>query len=272
MKRQGQRGEPRSGDPLKITICEMPDDRGEFDEAWEMLSRHVRRESSDAVLLPEMPFYHWFCAGPKYDPDVWEDAVRTHERWARRLSELGAPVVFGSRPIDQEGRRVNQGFAWTKSGLKGVHLKNYLPDEPGFYEARWYDRGRGPFRPFEVRGWKAGFMICSDLWSMADASAYGRGGVELILVPRATGSPDAKSRWVAGGRVAATIAGAYCASSNRVGKRGEATFGGHGWIMEPDGDVLGLTSRRQPFVTVKIERSKADAAKVTYPRYTFGRA
>ena len=253
---------------MKITVCEMPDDREEFGGAWERLCRHVRRESSDFVLLPEMPFSHWFCAGPKFDGKVWDAAVESHMRWGSRLSELGSPVVFASRPVKKGGRRVNQGFVWTKSGLRGVHLKNYLPDEPGFYEARWYERGGAPFRPFEASGWKAGFMICSDLWSMADARDYGRAGVQLVLVPRATGSPDGRSRWVAGGRVAATISGAYCASSNRVGKRGEATFGGHGWIIEPDGDVIGLTSKGRPFLTAEIQRSRADEAKGTYPRYS----
>jgi isopenicillin N synthase-like dioxygenase len=43
--------------------------------------------------------------------------------------------------------------------------------------------------------------------------------------------------------------------------------GGHGWIVGPDGEVLGLTSRKQPFVTVAVDLGKAEIAKKTYPRY-----
>ena len=62
------------------------------------------------------------------------------------------------------------------------------------------------------------------------------------------------------------VSGAYSASSNRAGARGEARFGGHGWVTDPDGGVLGLTSKDEPFLTVAIDRSKAERAKSTYPR------
>lgn len=251
---------------MKITVCEMPDDPAEFARQWGRLSRHVRRESSDVVLLPEMPFFYWFCAAPKFDPAVWKEAVGGHRLWVERLSELGAPVVLSSRPVDRGGRRLNEGFVWTrKGGARGVHFKSYLPDEAGYYEASWYERGARRFRPFEVEGWKAGFMICSDLWSMANARGYGKRGVQLVAVPRATGERSV-GKWVAGGKVAAVLSGAYCASSNRTGSRGEATFGGRGWVVDPDGEALGLTSRSRPFVTVDIDRARADGAKRTYPR------
>jgi len=249
---------------MKVTVCEMPDDPGEFAGEWARLSRHVRRNSSDLVLLPEMPFYYWFCSGPKFDAAVWKEAVREHGKWMGRLRELGAPVVLGSRPVERGGKRLNEGFVWNRKGVRGVHFKRYLPNEPGYYEARWYDNGSRPFTPFEESGWKTGFMICSDLWSMANARSYGKRGVGLIAAPRATGTNVDK--WLAGGKVAAVLAGAYCASSNRSGRRGAATFGGHGWVVGPDGEVLGLTSRSRPFVTVEIDRAKAEKAKATYPR------
>jgi len=122
---------------LKITVCQMPDDPAEFEVTWGRLSRHVRREASDLVLLPEMPFHYWICAGPKFNPKTWQEAVNDHRRWRERLPELGAPVVLGSRPVERGGRRLNEGFVWNmKAGARGVHFKNYLPNEPGFYESR----------------------------------------------------------------------------------------------------------------------------------------
>jgi N-carbamoylputrescine amidase len=250
---------------MRVTVCEMPDDQREFALEWGRLARHVERGSSDLVLLPEMPFLYWFCAAPKFDPAVWKEAVKAHREWMQRLPELGAPVVLGSSPVDKGGRRLNEGFVWgRKEGVRGVHFKRYLPNEPGYYEASWYQRGSRPFTSFEAAGWKIGMMICSDLWSMANARSYGKRGVGLIAVPRATGTNVEK--WLAGGKVAAVLAGAYCASSNRRGRRGDANFGGHGWVVDPDGEVLGLTSERRPFVTVEIDRARADRAKTTYPR------
>ena len=250
---------------MKITITQMPDDREEFERQWVRLGRHTKRNGSDLVLLPEMPFHDWFCAGPKFERETWSNAVGGHREWMERLPELGAPVVLTSRPVDRGKRRLNEGILCKEnSGTRGVHFKNYLPNEPGYYEARWYQRGGKPFTPFEVSGWKAGFLICSDLWSMSDARSYGKRGVELIVAPRCTGLNVDK--WLSGGKTAAVVAGAYCASSNRTGRHGVATFGGRGWVVGPDAELLGLTSNNHPFVTVEIERARADGAKLTYPR------
>ncbi len=253
---------------MRITVCEMPDDPSAFERAWGKLCLHARKQKSDLVLLPEMPFYYWFASSPKFELKRWEQAVNAHKRWKKRLSELGAPVVLGTAPVERGGRRANEGFVWTKKGgVRVVHLKNYLPLEPGFYEANWYGRGGKPFEPFDLPGWKAGMMICTDMWSMPDARKYGKEGVGLITVPRATPTRSV-DKWIAGGKVAAVVAGAYCASSNRGGSQGELQFAGKGWIVSPDGEVLGMTSKAKPFVTVSIDRAKALHAKTTYPRYS----
>lgn len=253
---------------MRITVCEMPDAPDDFERAWKKLAAHVTRQDSDLVLLPEMPFYFWFASAQKFDYDEWEKAVKAHRAWKKRLSELGAPAVIGSAPVDSGGRRVNEGFLWTKKdGVRGVHLKNYLPLEPGFYEAAWYARGGKPFSPFEVGGWKAGLMLCTDMWSMASARQYGKQGVGLVAVPRAT--PERSiDKWIAGGKVAAVVAGAYCASSNRGGTQDELKFAGRGWVFSPDGEELALTSKAKPFATVTIDKAKAAHAKTTYPRYS----
>lgn len=75
-------------------------------------------------------------------------------------------------------------------------------------------------------------------------------------------------KWIAGGRAAAVMSGAFCLSSNRGGV--DATgiqWGGHGWIIDPDGYVLGLTSPENPFLTCDIDLSAATVAKQSYPRY-----
>lgn len=45
------------------------------------------------------------------------------------------------------------------------------------------------------------------------------------------------------------------------------TFGGQGWIVGPDSEVLGLTSTERLFMTLEIDLDEAERAKLTYPRY-----
>jgi N-carbamoylputrescine amidase len=253
---------------MKVTVCQMSDDPNEFARDWDRLVQHVKRECSDLVLLPEMPFHPWFAVTRPFSSSVWAAVVAAHEAWLARLEELEPAIVLGSRPVELSGRRVNQGFVWDRDNeFRAAHTKYYLPDEEGFWEASWYERGDGQFIPIQGREARIGFQICTDLWFFDRARAYGKQGVHLIANPRAT-PKSSVDKWLAGGRAAAVVSGAFCLSSNRVSGEGQpVTFGGLGWIIGPDGDVLGLTSPERPFVTLELDLTEAERAKSTYPRY-----
>jgi len=65
------------------------------------------------------------------------------------------------------------------------------------------------------------------------------------------------------------VSGAFCLSSNLSGSTPQGgDYAGLGWVIHPEeGEVLGLTSRDAPFLTVEIDLDDADRAKRTYPRY-----
>lgn len=134
-----------------------------------------------------------------------------------------------------------------------------------FWESAWYQPGEGTFEPHDVAG---GPRRLPDLHSApvdGHAQRYGRRGVHVIAIPRAT-SKNSVGKWLAGGRVAAIVAGTYSLSSNRSSPESGPDFGG-GWVIGPDGDVLAVTDRTDPIRTVAIELAVAERAKETYPRY-----
>ncbi len=253
---------------MRVTVCELNDAPDAFVRDWEQLVAHVKAESSQLVLLPEMPFSSWFATTNQFDPVLWQQAVGAHDVWLGRLVELVPAVVLGSRPVNEAGRRLNQGFVWDQTaGYRAAHLKYYLPNEDGFWEASWYERGDGSFIPISCGAARIGFQICTDLWFMQRSRAYGKAGVHLIANPRATARPTL-DKWLVGGRAAAVVAGAFCLSSNRVSdEASRVKFGGQSWIIGPDGEVLGMTSPERPFVTIEIDLDQAERAKSTYPRY-----
>jgi N-carbamoylputrescine amidase len=254
---------------MKVTVCELRNDADGLKQDWKALVEHVKSEKSDLVLLPEMPFHRWVAGTNKVDPGIWEQAVMAHDQWLPKLSELSSAIVAGTRPVIQNGKRLNEGFTWQpESGYKPSHAKYYLPDEEGFWEASWYARGIRDFAVVQCRGIKVGFLICTELWFFEHAREYSKQDIHLLVCPRVTpqGSVD---KWIAGGQVAAVVSGAFCLSSNLNGPNTKSiAFGGTGWVMEPeDGSVLGLTSQNKPFLTVEIELEHAEKAKRTYPRY-----
>jgi N-carbamoylputrescine amidase len=253
---------------LRVTVCELSNDPDELERDWAGLISHVKSMSSDLVVLPEMVFAPWFAVARQFEPDVWQAVVAAHDTWIERLVELAPAAVVGSRPMNVSDLRLNQGFVWDREvGYRAVHDKYYLPDEAGFWEASWYSRGDGDFSLFHSGAALAGMLICTDLWFLDRARSYGQAGAHLIAVPRAT-ERQTREKWVVGGRAVAVVAGAFVACSNRVSRLDEvADLGGQGWIIGPDGDVLGLTSREQPFLTIAVDLREAEEAKQTYPRY-----
>ena len=254
---------------MRLTVCELPNDRADFAAAWERLVDHVGDRKSDLVLLPEMPFDRWLSQTKEVDSAAWQQSVRAHSEWIARLDELAPAMVISSRPVVEDGKHHNIGFVWeTATGLSDIHAKHYLPDEPGFWEASWYERGDGDFTIAETSQAKLGFLICTELWFTQHAREYGKQGAHLIVCPRATPTSTAP-KWLAGGQAAAVISGAFCLSSNLAGTTAAGgDFAGVGWIVEPEeGTILGSTSANQPFLTVDVDLDDADRAKTTYPRY-----
>lgn len=253
---------------MKVTVCEMSDDRSAFERDWLALVAHVCSQKSDLVLLPEMPFDVWFGTSRTFDDVVWQATVDAHASWQSRLEELSPGTVVSTSPANRNGARVNEAFCWKAGTYTPVHSKYYLPNEPGFFEASWYERGDGSFVPVQCGPALVGFEICTELWAFDKALLYGKQGVHILATPRATANTSVE-KWIVGGRAAAISAGAYSLSSNRSGlsKDGKFTFGGTGWIIDPDGKVLALTSPEQPFATIEIDLNAAEEAKSTYPRY-----
>src|SRR5581483_9658982 len=98
-----------------------------------------------------------------------------------------------------------------------------------------------------------GVNICTELWALETYASYARRGVELVLSPRATARATA-AKWMAAGVVAAVRSGAFSLSSNRADSGGaESACGGRGWIIDPAGETLALTSPAEPFATRDVD-------------------
>ena len=252
----------------RITVCQFETRAERLDAAWEALRAHAATERPDLLLLPEMALCPWLAASREPDHEAWAAGERAHRRRIEELGELGVPVVCGTMPIVDDGRRFNEAFVWTEAeGHRPVHRKTYLPDEVAFWEASWYERGPTTFETADTPAGRIGFLVCTELWFMDRAREYAAAGVDFLLCPRAT-EIATLDKWIAGGRVAATISGAFCLSSNHADRLPEVTMAGGGWICAAeDGALLGVTTAEAPFLTLDVDVAEARAAKETYPRY-----
>ena len=138
---------------MRVTVCELPHEPSALADAWAALCEHTVRHSSELVLLPEFAMLDPVWQDERFDAARWEAAQAASEVGHRRLPELGAARVVGTRPVTIDGRPYNQGFLWSSSGgLVPLRRKFFLPDEPGSWEARWFDRGDSEFTEYHDDG------------------------------------------------------------------------------------------------------------------------
>ena len=253
---------------MRVTVCELPHEPEALLDAWAALAAHTWRARSEFVLLPELAFVDPVWEHEEFDRARWCAAEELCVSWLARLPELHAEYVVGTRPVTIQGQRFNEGYvASPTQGVVPLRRKFFLPNQAGWWEARWFDRGDAAFPSFHAGALSFGLNICTELWALPSYADYAQSGVEAVLAPRATAA-DTTPKWMAAGVVAAVRSGAYCLSSNRVDPTGAC--GGVGWVISPDGEVLATTSRQAPCVTVDVELAAAVAARGSYPRYVFG--
>lgn len=254
---------------MKVTVCELSNDPSKFEKEWVQLAAHCQSQKSDLVLLPEMPFYPWIANRTTVSEDLKIKTVEGHEKWLKRIEELGVGMVAYSKPVIKEDQFYNTAYIWTQSeGHQAVHTKHFFPEEEGFYEGTWFTQPPEHFELLEVQGLKISFLLCTEIWFTQYARKYGLDGIDLLLCPRATGKGSVP-QWIRCGQTLSVISGAYCLSSNRTGM-GDENFhwGGAGWISQPmDGHLLGTTNDTTPFLTMEIDLSKSKLAKENYPLY-----
>lgn len=253
--------------PVRLAVCEAAVGMTPGDDAWNALAADTQKAQADMFLLNELPFGPWLAAQQEPQFDDLVAVHRLHAQGLDRYGELGAPVVLGSHPVFDEGNSIIEGFVWEReSGVTPAHTKQYFPNEEGWYETGWFERGDQAFQIVEVGGLNVAFLICTDIMFNEWARHYGREGADLIVVPRAT--PVATlHRWQTAVQMAAVVSGCYVASSNRAGEEGGIAFGGLGWIVDPSGVVIAETSADDPVVAADIYRSVAAHAKREYPCY-----
>jgi N-carbamoylputrescine amidase len=252
---------------MRVTVCELPHETSALAAAWAGLCEHTVAHATELVLLPEFAMVEPVWESERFDAARWSAVEALSDISLRRLPALRADYVVGTRPVRRNGHRLNEAYLWSAAaGVQPLRSKYFLPEEPGSWEATWFQRGDPRFPMFHAGPLSFGVNICTELWALETYADYAALGVELLLSPRATSSATTTT-WLALGVVAAVRSGAFSLSSNRVDTTGAC--GGGGWIIDPAGQVLAITSASEPFATRDVDLTKAAKARDSYPRSVF---
>lgn len=154
-----------------------------------------------------------------------------------------------------------------------AHRKVYLPTYGMFDEGRYFGAGSRA-RTYDLGGgWRAGLLVCEDLWHPSLMYLLAMRGAHLVMVQSAAagrgsweGGPGGAGRfasWAAWEHLACAAAfayGIYVVVANRVGVEGPMVFCGGSLVVGPGGAVLARGDDREedrPTVDLSLERVAA---------------
>jgi N-carbamoylputrescine amidase len=201
-----------------------------------------------------------------FSQDEANVSLRDHEKGLGGLIDLNLPAIISTRPVWNGKRLANEAFVLESGAVRPLHRKQYFPNEPGWFESKWYSGDRSGFEVAEILGIKVGVLVCTEAMFNEHARAYGRQGASLIVIPRASGVQI--ESWKIAGAMASIVSGAYVASSNRTGSSKSGTrFGGGGFAYAPHGSLLAETTQGNPMQTFELDPTKVTSAQREYPCY-----
>jgi NAD+ synthase (glutamine-hydrolysing) len=232
---------------------------------------------ADLVVFPELSLTGYFLKDLVTDCAVRLDG-----------DELGA-LAAACRAVDalvgcileEDDHRLHNAAVYLSGGrVVHVHRKVYLPTYGLFDEARYLASG-DRFRSFAAplgasrrRPWRAGILICEDMWHPTSAALLARDGVEVLLCPSASpgrgvgrGSELGTAHsYDAMTRTYAQLFTTYLVYCNRVGYEDGVHFWGGSRVVDPEGRVDGAPAGREEAMSVHwLDRAALRRARIANP-------
>ena len=96
---------------VNVSCVELPDET--TPDIWGSLANHVEENSSEILVLNEMPLVKWYWGVPNVDDQVAKETSVLHEERMEIIRELDCKVI-ASKPIYENNKIYNEAFLWDK--------------------------------------------------------------------------------------------------------------------------------------------------------------
>lgn len=249
---------------MKVSICATENGITHLDSH---ILDQAQDAGSDLLVLPEMPFGEWVSEKQVFDKTIFLNSIHTHERALEKLRESRISILT-SQPKLAGGKRVNQAVLVGKGEIKPIHMKQHFPNEAGYWEAQWFERGDLKLNVFEIANIKCGVLLCTDAMFLEQARQLRSLGAQVIIVPRAT-TGDCGDLWSSTLALIAKLYGCYVLSANRftTDTTAPVQFNGQSMAFSPQGELLATTSTQSPLLHLAINAEEVASRAQDYPVY-----
>ena len=235
-------------------------------------------DGANLVVFPELSLTGYFLKD--LVPDV---ALRLDAPEIARLAAACTTVdaVVGVVLESDDARFHNAALHLSGGRVHHIHRKVYLPTYGLFDESRYLapgDRLRAFAMPLSGAGqrrpWRAGTLICEDMWHPSAAAVLARQGVDVFICPSASPARGIGHGMALGSersydamtRTYAQLFTSYVVYCNRVGYEDGVGFWGGSRVVGPDGRLLGPPAgRHEELLMHTLDLATVRRARVANP-------
>lgn len=227
------------------------------------LAEEAAAQSCDVVVFPELCVTGYTCGDLFHQTRLLDRAEEAVAEFAHRTAGLPCLLAIGT-PVRDGARLYNCAAVLQAGRLLGLVPKQCVPNYKEYYEARWFDAGRGCAKTLSLAGAEAplaprllfrcagvpdlavGVEICEDLWVPSPPSGdLAVAGATILLNLSASNDLVAKAEYRRAlvAQQSARCVAAYAYASSGCGESStDLVFGGHALVAE-NGRVLAESDR-----------------------------
>jgi len=246
---------------------EIGDVDANLDAHFEWIGRG-RAEGLGLLMLPELSLvgHH----GPERLLDA---AMHGDDPRLRRLAEAAGDmrVVLGFIEEGPAAQFYNAAAILQRGEVIYIHRKVNLPSYGLLDEAKHYATGRFVDTCEFDRDWRAGLLICADVWNPALTHLAFLHGATLLLTPISSGVEavgaefDNPGGWQLAARFYSMMYGAPTVLANRCGKERGLTFWGGSRIIDPFGRELAVAGESEELIAAELDYAQVRKARQLLP-------
>ena len=276
-----ERGETR--DPVGAVVVALAQVAPRLGDVATNLERHLDvieqavEQGARLVVFPELSLTGYFLKDLVPEVALRPDAPELAALAAasRRIDVLAGCVTETESTVFH-----NSALYFSAGRVLHTHHKVYLPTYGIFDELRYLAAG-AQFRAFDVdlgppgaATWRAGILVCEDMWHPSAAALLARQGVDILFCPSASPGHGVSRDEALGTarsydaitRTYAQLFTAYVAYCNRAGYEDGIWFWGGSRVVGPNGSVVDDAAATGESVSYhRIERAALRRARIAYP-------
>ncbi|MFQ5660126.1 MAG: nitrilase-related carbon-nitrogen hydrolase [Gammaproteobacteria bacterium] len=256
---------------MKIGAAQFASEPGNVDANIEIHLDWIARgqsEKVDLLVMPEMSL-----AGHYGAVDLLSAAITCSDPRLMRLAEAAGDmtVVVGFIEEGSAAQFYNTAAMLKDGKIIHMHRKVNLANYGMLDEGKHFAPGRFVEIYSLDEVWRAGLLICSDIWNPALTHLAFLRGATLMITPVSSAVEavppkfDNPSGWALAIRFYAMIYGAPCIMVNRTGVEKDLTFWGGSRIIDPFGNEVAVAGSGEELIMAELDFDQVRKARYQLP-------